>query len=412
MWLFALAVAASYLMQSQKVSAFAGRVLVTGGAGYIGSHTCVELIRAGEKVVVVDDLSNSVEESLNRVRRLTQCPDEQLIFRKVNLLDRPALERVFREFKFDSCVHFAGLKAVGESVVKPLLYYRNNIEATLNLLECMKMQDGCRKLVFSSSATVYGVPESLPLHEGSTVGMGITNPYGRTKYMIEEILKDLAASDKSWNIFMLRYFNPIGAHESGTMGEDPEGVPNNLMPFVAQVCVGRREMLSVFGDDYDTPDGTGVRDYIHVMDLAEGHVAAVQKLRAASVGCMAVNLGTGMGNSVMDVVHCMEDASGKLIPYQVKPRRPGDVSSLYADPSLAKTSLGWVAKRSLKDMCVDTWRWQSANPNGYKVAAEKTLPAVHVTSSTNGNHEVALHTNGNGVMPHSNGKCEIAAPRI
>eukprot|EP00903_Cladosiphon_okamuranus_P021315 g19586.t1 len=346
--------------------AFAARVLVTGGAGYIGSHTCVELIKAGEKVVVVDDLSNAVEESLKRVRELTKCDDEQLIFRKVNLLDRPGLEKVFDDYEFDSCVHFAGLKAVGESVAKPLLYYRNNIEGTLNLVECMQKQPGCRKLVFSSSATVYGEPDKLPLDETSSVGVGITNPYGRTKYMIEEILRDLVKADDSWDILLLRYFNPIGAHESGRIGEDPEGIPNNLMPFVAQVCVGRRQFLSVFGDDYSTPDGTGVRDYIHVMDLAEGHVAAVKKLRESCTGCAAVNLGTGVGYSVMDVVKGMEDACGNSIPYKVMPRRAGDVDSVYADPSLAKTMLGWTAKRTLKDMCNDTWRWQSAHPNGYK----------------------------------------------
>ncbi|CAN0006723.1 unnamed protein product [Ectocarpus sp. 12 AP-2014] len=346
--------------------AFAARVLVTGGAGYIGSHTCVELIEAGEKVVVVDDLSNAVEESLNRVRELTKCDDDQLVFRKVNLLDRPALESVFNDFEFDSCVHFAGLKAVGESVAKPLLYYRNNIEGTLNLVECMQKQPGCRKLVFSSSATVYGEPDKLPLDESSSVGVGITNPYGRTKYMIEEILRDMSKSDPSWDILLLRYFNPIGAHESGRMGEDPEGIPNNLMPFVAQVCVGRREFLSVFGDDYGTPDGTGVRDYIHVMDLAEGHVAAVKKLRESCTGCAAVNLGTGSGYSVMDVVKGMEEACGNPIPYKVMPRRAGDVEAMYADPSLAKSMLGWTAKRGLKDMCTDTWRWQSAHPNGYK----------------------------------------------
>ncbi|CAM9962044.1 unnamed protein product [Pylaiella littoralis] len=341
------------------------RVLVTGGCGFIGSHTCVELIKAGEKVVVVDDLSNSVEESLNRVRELTECDEDQLIFRKVNLLDRPALEKVFDEYEFDSCVHFAGLKAVGESVDKPLLYYRNNIEGTLNLVDCMKKQPGCRKLVFSSSATVYGEPEKLPLDESCSVGVGITNPYGRTKYMIEEILRDMSKSDDSWDILLLRYFNPIGAHESGRMGEDPGGIPNNLMPFVAQVCVGRRDFLSVFGDDYDTPDGTGVRDYIHVVDLAEGHVAAVERLRAASIGCSAVNLGTGVGYSVMDVVKGMEEACGNPIPYKVKPRRAGDVEAMYADPSLAKTLLSWETKRGLKEMCDDTWRWQSAHPNGY-----------------------------------------------
>lgn len=345
--------------------AFAARVLVTGGAGYIGSHTCLELIKAGEKVVVVDDLSNSVEESLNRVRELTKCDDDQLIFRQVDLLDRTALQKVFNDYEFDSCVHFAGLKAVGESVEKPLLYYRNNIEGTLNLVECMQAQEGCRKLVFSSSATVYGEPDKLPLDEHSSVGVGITNPYGRTKYMIEEILKDLAKADPSWDILLLRYFNPIGAHESGRMGEDPGGIPNNLMPFVAQVCVGRREFLSVFGNDYGTPDGTGVRDYIHVMDLAEGHVAAVKKLRDTCTGCIPINLGTGVGYSVMEVVKGMEDASGKPVPYKMMPRRAGDVESMYADPSLAQKLLGWSAKRNLKDMCDDTWKWQSAHPNGY-----------------------------------------------
>ncbi|KAG5176030.1 galactose-4-epimerase, UDP [Tribonema minus] len=373
---------------SPCAQAFA-RVLVTGGAGYIGSHTCLELIKAGEEVVVVDNLINAVEESLERVIQLTGCNRKQLQFRKVDLLDRKGLRKVFEEFKFDSCIHFAGLKAVGESVAKPLMYYRNNIEGTLNLVEAMR-EHGCKKLVFSSSATVYGTPEKLPLDEKSRVGPGITNPYGRTKYMIEEILRDEQVADPTWEILILRYFNPIGAHESGRIGEDPDGIPNNLMPFVAQVAVGRREFLAVFGDDYSTPDGTGVRDYIHVCDLAEGHVAALNKLRKGGVGCEAVNLGTGKGYSVFEVVKAMEAASGKKIPYKVVPRRAGDVEAMYADPSFAKQYLTWSATRGLKEMCEDTWRWQSKNPHGY-------APVEAADAGTGGQDIVEIDADGGEV---------------
>lgn len=346
-------------------------ILVTGGAGYIGSHTCVELLNAGKKVVVVDNLCNSDEESLRRVKEITSCKSSDLIFRNVDLLDRAALGKVFDEFTFDACVHFAGLKAVGESVQIPLSYYRNNIEGTLNLLDCMK-EKGCKAIVFSSSATVYGDPERLPIAEDGTLRS--TNPYGRTKLFIEEILRDLHVSDPSWRIMLLRYFNPIGAHPSGRIGEDPKGIPNNLMPFIAQVCVGRREMLNVFGNDYNTPDGTGVRDYIHVVDLARGHTAALEKLRAlaAAAGeggeegaCVAINLGTGRGVSVLELVAGMQEATGGDIPYKIAPRRPGDVESLYCDPAFAESYLGWRAELGVAEMCADTWRWQSGNPNGY-----------------------------------------------
>mmetsp|Transcript_3262 Transcript_3262/g.5059 ORF Transcript_3262/g.5059 Transcript_3262/m.5059 type:complete len:384 (+) Transcript_3262:77-1228(+) len=349
---------------SLKVVMAFGRVLVTGGAGYIGSHTTLELINSGEKVVIVDNLINSVEESISRVIQLTKCDKDQLIFRNVDLLDIENLRKVFQEFDFDSCIHFAGLKAVGESVAFPMKYYRNNIEGTLNLIEVMS-EFNCKKLVFSSSATVYGTPESLPLSEDSRVGLGITNPYGRTKYMIEEILRDTQKADPLWQILALRYFNPIGAHVSGRIGEDPNGIPNNLMPFVAQVAVGRRPQVNVFGNDYNTKDGTGVRDYIHVMDLASGHVSGLKKIRSADIGFVAVNLGTGIGYSVMDVIKGMEEASGKAIPFKIVPRREGDVETVYADPSLALKFMNWEAKKGIKEMCIDTWRWQSNNPNGY-----------------------------------------------
>jgi UDP-glucose 4-epimerase len=367
-------------------------VLVTGGAGYIGSHTCLELLNVpGEKyrVIVLDNLDNSSEESLKRVEELTQCEPDRLVFRKCDLRDKEGVKRVLEEFKgIDSCVHFAGLKAVGESVSKPLMYYDCNIGGTVNLLEELSDR-GIKRFVFSSSATVYGDPEMLPLREEAR--LQATNPYGRTKLFIEEILRDCHASDPSWNVLILRYFNPIGAHPSGRIGEDPQGIPNNLMPFIAQVCVGRREKLSVFGDDYDTPDGTGrshesifslniaqvrsthmyyqitgVRDYIHVVDLAKGHVAALEKLYSDDdVGCQAVNLGTGKGVSVLELVEGMGRATGKSVPYTIAPRRPGDVAEVYADASLAKSLLKWNADLGIEEMCRDTWKWQSTNPNGY-----------------------------------------------
>jgi len=352
-------------------------VLVTGGAGYIGSHTCLELLEhdsdvAEYKVVVIDTLDNSSEESLNRVRRLTNLDSKEdrnrLVFRKCDIRDRATLKKVLDEFPdISSCIHFAGLKAVGESVEKPLSYYDCNIGGTVHLLELLS-ERGIKKFVFSSSATVYGEPEMLPLIESAR--LTATNPYGRTKLFIEEILRDCHASDPEWNTLILRYFNPIGAHPSGEIGEDPQGIPNNLMPYIAQVCVGRREKLSVFGNDYDTPDGTGVRDYIHVVDLARGHVAALDKLYTKELGCRAVNLGTGKGVSVLELVEGMGKATGKPVPYEFAPRRPGDVATVYADASMARDLLGWEAKLGVDDMCADTWRWQSNNPYGYQEVEE------------------------------------------
>lgn len=346
-------------------------VLVTGGAGYIGSHTCLELLSIpGDqyKVVVVDNLDNSSEESLKRALELAGCGKERLQFRNCDIRDKAGLKKILDEFpEIDSCVHFAGLKAVGESVAKPLMYYDCNVGGTVNLLEELGSRN-IKRFVFSSSATVYGEPEFLPLREEAR--LQATNPYGRTKLFIEEILRDCHASDDSWNTLILRYFNPIGAHKSGKIGEDPQGIPNNLMPFIAQVCVGRRKELSVFGDDYDTPDGTGVRDYIHVVDLAKGHVAALEKLYTSQVGCTAVNLGTGKGVSVLELVDGMARATGKPVPYKMAPRRPGDVASVYADPKIAEKLLKWKAELGVDDMCEDTWRWQSTNPYGYKLVEE------------------------------------------
>ncbi len=326
----------------------------------------MELLQTGEyKVVVVDTLDNSCTESLERVKELTGCSNEMLEFRKCDIRDSETLESVLDEFpSIDSCIHFAGLKAVGESVANPLMYYDCNISGTTNLLQKLSARK-IKNFVFSSSATVYGDPEKLPIDEDSK--LSATNPYGRTKLFIEEILRDCHASNPDlWNILILRYFNPIGAHPSGRIGEDPQGIPNNLMPFVAQVCVGRREKLSVFGDDYDTPDGTGVRDYIHVVDLAKGHVAALDKLYADDLGCEAVNLGTGKGVSVLELVEGMAQATGKPVPYEISPRRPGDVAAVWADPERADKLLGWKSALGIKEMCEDTWRWQSTNPMGYQ----------------------------------------------
>jgi UDP-glucose 4-epimerase len=334
------------------------KILVTGGAGYIGSHTCLELLNASYEVVVVDNLSNSKQESLRRVQELAGKPLE---FHKVDLLDRAALETVFQRHEIDSVIHFAGLKAVGESVSVPLRYYQNNIAGTLVLCEVMQAH-GVKRLVFSSSCTVYGQPQRVPITEDFP--LSATNPYGRSKLMVEDILRDLYVADPSWSIALLRYFNPVGAHPSGRIGEDPRGIPNNLLPYIAQVAVGRLERLSVFGSDYPTHDGTGVRDYIHVVDLAFGHIAAVQKL-AQDPGVTAYNLGTGQGYSVLDMVAAFERACGKPIPYQIVGRRPGDVSEAYADPSWAQRQLGWRAKKGVDEMCADVWRWQSQNPNGY-----------------------------------------------
>lgn len=334
------------------------KILVTGGAGYIGSHTCVELLRAGHRISVVDNLANSSETALKRVEEIAA---QSLDFHRVDLLDRAALDKVLSGGDFDAVVHFAGLKAVGESVSAPLRYYVNNIAGTLNLCELMASH-GLKNLVFSSSATVYGDPESVPITEDFP--LRATNPYGRTKLFIEEILRDLHASDPAWNIALLRYFNPIGAHESGRIGEDPRGIPNNLLPYIAQVAVGRRQELRIFGDDYPTPDGTGVRDYIHVTDLALGHLRALEVLSNRR-GLFTVNLGTGRGYSVREVLAAFEKACGKKIPARVLPRRPGDIAECWADPSRAEKLLGWKARRGIERMCADAWRWQSLNPEGY-----------------------------------------------
>ncbi len=338
------------------------RILVTGGAGYIGSHTCVELLNAGHEVVVVDNLSNSKEEALRRVGELAGPEAAQrLTFHRVDLLDRAALDAVFSRAPVDAVIHFAGLKAVGESVSIPLRYYHNNVTGTLILCEVMAAH-GVRNLVFSSSATVYGEPARVPITEDFP--LSATNPYGRSKLMIEDILRDLGRADPAWNAILLRYFNPVGAHASGRIGEDPTGIPNNLMPFVAQVAVGRLPELRVFGNDYPTADGTGVRDYIHVVDLALGHLAALDRL-SANPGVVAYNLGTGRGYSVLEVVAAFEQATNRRVPYRIVARRPGDVAVSYADPTRAQAELGWRAVRGLADMCADTWRWQSQNPNGY-----------------------------------------------
>lgn len=336
-------------------------VLVTGGAGYIGSHTCLELLKSGHSVCVLDNLSNSSEESLRRVSAIT---GQDIKFVKADCLDTQALGEVFSENEFDSVIHFAALKAVGESVAKPLDYYQNNITGTVNLCEAMQSA-GVKNLVFSSSATVYGLPKQLPLTEKSpTLLHEVTNPYGRTKLMLEFVLRDWQTANSDFNVALLRYFNPVGAHESGQIGEDPNGIPNNLLPYVSQVAVGKLEKLGVFGGDYDTADGTGVRDYIHVVDLAVGHVLALDKL-AQSPGVVTYNLGTGVGYSVLDIVKAFEKAADKTIPYEIVDRRPGDVAACYADPALAKTELGWEAKRGIEEMCADGWRWQSKNPNGF-----------------------------------------------
>ena len=336
------------------------KVLVTGGAGYIGSHTVLEMLQAGDEVVVLDNLYNASPEALQRVQRLTG-KEVQLL--KVDLLDRPGLDAVFNGGGFDAVIHFAGLKAVGESVAKPLLYYENNITGTVNLLHAMGgAEPPCKNIVFSSSATVYGDPASVPVTESFPTSA--TNPYGRTKLFIEHILKDVHKSDASWNIILLRYFNPVGAHKSGEIGEDPKGIPNNLMPYIQQVAVGKRTHLTVFGEDYPTADGTGIRDYIHVVDLAKGHLAALKKL-GSNPGCVTYNLGTGTGYSVLDMVKAYSKACGHELNYQMAPRRPGDVAVVYADPSYALQELGWKADLGLEQMCADSWRWISSNPDGF-----------------------------------------------
>ncbi|MCZ8519274.1 MULTISPECIES: UDP-glucose 4-epimerase GalE [Paenibacillus] len=333
-------------------------ILVTGGAGYIGSHTCVELLQAGRSIVVADNLSNSKTDSLQRVRELT---GKDFPFYEVDLLDKTGLARIFAENEIEAVIHFAGLKAVGESVAFPLRYYENNITGTLNLCEAMQ-QHGVKKLVFSSSATVYGMSEQVPITESSP--LSATNPYGRSKLIVEEILRDLYVSDNTWSIALLRYFNPIGAHPSGRIGEDPNGIPNNLLPYISQVAVGKLKELRVFGSDYPTGDGTGVRDYIHVCDLAAGHLRAVEKVQSTT-GVDAYNLGTGKGYTVLEVIRAFEQASGQPVPYAIVDRRPGDVAICYADPAKAREQLQWTAERGIEEMCADAWRWQSGNPNGY-----------------------------------------------
>lgn len=334
-------------------------ILTTGGAGYIGSHTGIELFKAGYDVVVVDNLDNSSDESLNRVEKIV---GKKIKFYKEDVRDKDALRKIFAENDIEAVIHFAGLKAVGESVQKPIEYYDNNLISTISLLEVMR-EFNCKKIVFSSSATVYGAATEVPLTED--MPLGATNPYGRTKYFIEEILRDVYVSDNTWSIALLRYFNPIGAHESGTIGEDPKGIPNNLMPYISQVAVGKLEKLHVFGDDYDTPDGTGIRDYIHVVDLAAGHVKAVD-WAINNTGCEAINLGTGNGISVLELRDAFIKASGADVPYVIDPRRPGDLAEVFADATKAKEMLGWEATKDVNDMCRDTWNWQSKNPNGYK----------------------------------------------
>ena len=339
------------------------KILVTGGAGYIGSHTCVELLNNDYEVVVVDNLYNSCEEALRRVEKIT---GKTLTFYEGDLLDQDMLETVFEKERPEAVIHFAGYKAVGESVEKPIEYYHNNLTGTLLLCDTMRKFD-CKKMVFSSSATVYGDPAFVPITEDCPKGV-ITNPYGQTKSMIEQILTDIQVSDPEWNVTLLRYFNPIGAHSSGLIGEDPKGIPNNLVPYIARVAVGKLEKLGVFGDDYDTPDGTGVRDYIHVVDLAAGHL---QALRHMKPGVSIYNLGTGHGYSVLDVVKAYSKACGKEIPYEIKPRRAGDIATCYSDPSKAKRELGWEAKYGIEEMCRDSYHWQSMNPDGYQTSQEQ-----------------------------------------
>lgn len=334
-------------------------VLVTGGMGYIGSHTTVELLKNGYEVIIVDNLSNSKELVKNRIEDITGMEPK---FYKYDVLNKKDMDKVFSENSIDSVIHFAGFKAVGESVAKPLEYYHNNLTSTFVLLELMRKY-GVKNFVFSSSATVYGDAKIIPITEEAP--LSATNPYGRTKLMLEEILRDLYSADNSWNIALLRYFNPVGAHESGTIGEDPSGIPNNLMPFITKIAIGELKELSVFGDDYNTPDGTGVRDYIHVEDLAKGHLKALEKLKT-NPGLVTYNLGTGKGCSVLDIVKAFSEASGREIPYKITARRPGDVAIYYSDPSKANEELGWKAEKGIKEMCEDSWRWQSQNPKGYE----------------------------------------------
>jgi len=338
---------------------FVMAVLITGGTGFIGSHTCVELLESGHEIVVMDNFSNSCPEVLERIKKIT---GKDFAFYEADLLNEAALDKIFAENKIDSVVHFAGLKAVGESVEKPLEYYENNVSGSINLFKAMR-KAGTKKLVFSSSATVYGIPKTVPITEDFP--LSAINPYGATKLMIEDMLRDIAHADDTWRISLLRYFNPIGAHECGLIGEDPNGIPNNLLPYVAQVASGRLPYLNVYGDDYDTPDGTGVRDYIHVVDLAKGHLNALNKLQTTT-GCHAYNLGTGVGYSVLDIVKAFEKACGKEIPYKMAPRRAGDAATCYSDPSFAKEELGWTAKLNLDDMCQSMWHFTELNPKGIR----------------------------------------------
>lgn len=335
------------------------KILVTGGAGYIGSHTCVELLNEGYEVVIVDNLYNSNQKAVDRIEQITQ---KKVTFYQNDILDREALDQIFTKENVDAVIHFAGLKAVGESVRKPIEYYTNNIQGTLILTDVMRKHK-VKNIIFSSSATVYGNPAMIPITEECPKGV-CTNPYGWTKWMLEQILTDIHTADSEWNVMLLRYFNPIGAHESGLIGEDPKGIPNNLLPYVAQVAIGKLECVGVFGDDYDTPDGTGVRDYIHVVDLAKGHVKALNKIKEKA-GVKVYNLGTGNGYSVLDVIHAFEKACGHEIPYQIKLRREGDIATCYSKCDLAKEELGWQAQYNLDDMCASSWKWQTMNPNGY-----------------------------------------------
>lgn len=335
------------------------KILVTGGAGYIGSHTCVELLEKGYEVAVIDNYYNSCAKSIERVEKIT---GKKVALYEGDVRDKALLDKIFTENKIDCVIHFAGLKAVGESCAKPITYYDNNIGGTLALVEAMQKHD-CKKIVFSSSATVYGDPEILPLKESCKTG-GTTNPYGTSKLFQERILSDLYDSDKEWTVILLRYFNPVGAHASGLIGEDPQGIPNNLTPYIAKVAIGELKEVGVFGNDYPTPDGTGVRDYIHVVDLAQGHVAAIEGVKSS--GVFIYNLGTGIGYSVLDVIHAFEKACGHSIPYSVKPRRAGDIAACYADAGKAKKELGWQAKYGIEDMCASLWKWQTMNPKGYK----------------------------------------------
>lgn len=335
------------------------KILVTGGAGYIGSHTCIELLNAGHEVIVVDNLYNSSAKAIDRIEQIT---NKKVCFYEEDILNKEALSQIFSEHAVDAVIHFAGLKAVGESVQKPVEYYSVNINGTLNLIEAMRA-NGCKNIIFSSSATVYGDPAQIPITEECPKGT-CTNPYGWTKWMLEQILTDVQYADPEWNVILLRYFNPIGAHESGLIGEDPKGIPNNLLPYVSQVAIGKLERVGVFGNDYDTPDGTGVRDYIHVVDLAKGHVKALKKIEEKA-GHKIYNLGTGNGYSVLDVIKAFSKACGKDLPYEILPRRAGDIATCYSKCDLAYQELGWKAEYDLDDMCASSWKWQSLNPNGY-----------------------------------------------